>query len=143
MTSPSSGGSGLLSRRQRPTWAGQFRWPGSEILVEVQTSSVIVAKQGEANTKQNIPHWSSTQTQSCVIINTKNQLGVKLVNVCHNYHMAKLSTFGLHCTQVVFLLFTQPPRLGFSSFPKMYSNVDDIYRLCCLEESGQRLENVD
>ena len=41
------------------------------------------------------------------------------------------------CTEVAFLLLTQQPRVQFS-FP-----FAELYRRCWLEESGQRLENID
>ena len=48
----------------------------------------------------------------------------------------------LHSTEVAFLLLTQWPLVRFS-FMKLYFNVVENYRRCWLEESGQRLKNVD
>ena len=42
-----------------------------------------------------------------------------------------------------FLLLTQRPRVWFSTLPKTYFDVAEIYQWRWLEESGQRLENVD
>lgn len=50
---------------------------------------------------------------------------------------------GLHITEIAFLLFTQPPPVNFSAFPNIYLNVAEIYRQGWLEESAQRLENVE
>ena len=45
---------------------------------------------------------------------------------------------GLHSTEVAFLLLTQRPRVQFSAFP-----FAEINRRFWIEESGQRLENID
>ena len=50
---------------------------------------------------------------------------------------------GLHCSEVAFLLLTQQAQVQFSAFPKIYFDVAEIYQQRCLEESGQRHENVD
>ena len=51
--------------------------------------------------------------------------------------------WGLHSTEVGFLLSTQQPQVRISVFPKIYFDVAEIYQRPWLEESGQRLENVD
>ena len=50
---------------------------------------------------------------------------------------------GVYSTEVVFFLFTQLPLVRLLAFLKIYFNVAKIYQLRCLEESGQRFENVD
>ena len=45
---------------------------------------------------------------------------------------------GLHGT-----LLTQQPRVRFSAFPNIYFDVAEIYGWRWLEESGQRLDNVN
>ena len=37
----------------------------------------------------------------------------------------------------------QRPQVRFSAFPRIYFNTAEIYQWPWLEESGQRLENVD
>ena len=49
----------------------------------------------------------------------------------------------LHSTEETFLILIQQHRVWFLAFPKIYFDVAEIYRQCWLEESGQRLENVD
>ena len=51
--------------------------------------------------------------------------------------------FNANGTEVTFFLLTQRPRVRFSVFLKIYFNVNDIYQWHLLEESRQRLENVD
>ena len=46
----------------------------------------------------------------------------------------------LRSREVAFLLLTHRPQVWFSAFPKIYLDVAENHRL---EESGQRLENVD
>ena len=46
-------------------------------------------------------------------------------------------------TEVAFLLLTQQPRDGFPAFLKTNIDVAEIYRRHWLEESGQRLENIN
>ena len=50
---------------------------------------------------------------------------------------------GLYSTEVAFLLLTQWPWIRYSAFTKIYFDVAEVYRWLWLEESGQRLENVD
>ena len=50
----------------------------------------------------------------------------------------------LQSTVVAFLLLTQQPQIRFSAFPqKSYFDVAEIYQYPWLEESGQRLKNVE
>ena len=49
----------------------------------------------------------------------------------------------LHSTEVGFLILSQWPRVRFLALPKIYFDVGEIYQWRWLEESGQRLENVD
>ena len=46
-------------------------------------------------------------------------------------------------SEVAFLLLIQQPQVRFSAFLKIYIDVAVTYQQPWLEESGQRLENVD
>ena len=49
----------------------------------------------------------------------------------------------MHSAGVVFWLLILWSLVRFLAFPKIYSNIAEIYQWSWLEESGQRLENVD
>ena len=54
-----------------------------------------------------------------------------------------MSQWGLHSTEVAFLLRAKQSRVRFSAFPKNNFDVNETYQRRWLEESGQRLEYVD
>ena len=49
----------------------------------------------------------------------------------------------MHSTEEAFVLLTQWPRVQFLAFPKIYFDVAEIYGWRWLDESEQRLENVN
>ena len=64
-----------------------------------------------------------------------------LTNCCKDKQLLKYG--GLQSKEVAHLLLTQQLQVQFSAFPKIYCNVGEIYQRHWLEESGQRLKNVD
>ena len=50
---------------------------------------------------------------------------------------------GLHSTEVTFVLLAQQPRVQYLAFQKIHFDVAKIYHQRWLDESEQRLENVD
>ena len=88
------------------------------------------------------PRWRSFRRKSWSPTWFGCKISGKEINMGHKGSWAytpghsRYQGWGLHSTEVAFLLLTQQPWVWFSAFQKIYFDVAEIYQLPWLEESG-------